>query len=302
MAEVKSPGLSAHWLNGWLAAVGATVLVPGMRLRWTEDQTPVAVLSADHGNPVELISRAWPDRRRLAALPIAEEWCEERKMQRKVPLDRFTARARATRGNPQSWALSATMTDLEVDQQGEVAHGPFDAAGPGTIKWLHHRLMRLHGSVDSTTERIDASLAGRADRVSNSGLAFDQTRLGSMADSTGTHLVDPAIEILGFFGLAIFPTRGKGIDSRAVRGARPFAIQRGWSHVTGNAGRSRLCFRWPAWSQSLDALGIDALLDVWKPQKPKTWKRLGVRAGWQGVRFRRRGQADRTAAIASERL
>ncbi len=301
MAEVKCPGLPGHWLNGWLAAVGATVLVPGMRLRWTEEQTPVAVLSADDRNPVELISSAWPDRKRLAAMPIAEGWCEEGKMQRKVPLDRFTARARAARGHPQSWALSATMTDLEVDQHGEVAHGPFDAAGPGTIKWLHHRLMRLHDLVDSTTGRIDASLAGRADRVSNSGLAFDQTRLGSMADSTGTHLVDPAVEILGFFGLAIFPTRGRGIDARTARGARTLAIQRGWAPVAGSERRSRV-FRWPAWRQSLDALGIDALLDAWKPQKPRTWSRLGVCAGWQSVRFQRRGQADRTAAIASERL
>ena len=31
----EAPGLPADWLNGWLAAIGVTVLIPGARLRWT---------------------------------------------------------------------------------------------------------------------------------------------------------------------------------------------------------------------------------------------------------------------------
>ena len=61
MAEVKCPGLPAFWLNAWLAAVGATVLVPRIRLRWTGDRTPVAVLSSEDGDPVELLASSWPD-------------------------------------------------------------------------------------------------------------------------------------------------------------------------------------------------------------------------------------------------
>ena len=300
MAEVKCPGLPAFWLNAWLAAVGATVLVPRIRLRWTEDWTPVAVLSSEEGDPVELLASAWPDRSFLDDLPIAEDWKGVGQVRRKVPEEAFVARARAAHGHRQSWALSSTMTDLAVDQQGEVAHAPFDAAGPGTIKWLHHRLVRLHGLIDPSADRVRASLAGQSDRVSSCGLAFDQTRLGSLADKTGEHLVDPVVEVLAFFGLALFPVRGHGVDLRLGRQRRVVAIQRGWS--AASEGRGRHCFEWPAWTRSLDSSAIDALLDVWNPGAQSTWRRVGVRAGWQTVRYRRRAQADRTGAFGSERL
>ena len=35
MARVTCPGLPASWINGWLAAVGATVLDSRIRLHWT---------------------------------------------------------------------------------------------------------------------------------------------------------------------------------------------------------------------------------------------------------------------------
>ena len=40
MAEVICPGLPASWINAWLAAVGATVLDPRLRLHWTRGGTP----------------------------------------------------------------------------------------------------------------------------------------------------------------------------------------------------------------------------------------------------------------------
>ena len=39
-----------------------------------------------------------------------------------------------------------------------MAHAPFDPAGPGTIKSLHHRLMKVHEQVEPTMERIGDSL------------------------------------------------------------------------------------------------------------------------------------------------
>ena len=54
MTETVCPGLPAHWVNAWLAAVGATRLEPRLRLRWTLDSLPRAVLCADYGDPVVL--------------------------------------------------------------------------------------------------------------------------------------------------------------------------------------------------------------------------------------------------------
>ena len=39
MARVRCPGLPASWVNGWLAAVGVTVLDSRIRLHWTADST-----------------------------------------------------------------------------------------------------------------------------------------------------------------------------------------------------------------------------------------------------------------------
>lgn len=209
MTEATCPGLPGDWLNGWLAAVGATVLDARLRLHWTTDAKPLAVLSAPEVDPAAALVESWPNAARLSELPIARSWQGAGDIQRKVPVEAFRARARAARGDRYCWTLSSTMTDLCVDEHGEVAHGPFDAAGPGTIKWLHHRLMKVHEHVDPAAERIQDSLVGRAARVKDNGLGFDQTRLGSQADDTLVW-IDPVVEVLAFFGLALLPVRASG--------------------------------------------------------------------------------------------
>ena len=62
MAEVICRGLPASWLNAWLAAVGTTVLDSRIKLRWTTDSTPRAVLCAEGVDPVEALAASWPDR------------------------------------------------------------------------------------------------------------------------------------------------------------------------------------------------------------------------------------------------
>ena len=176
MTQVTCPGLPVDWLNGWLAAVGATVLDSRIRLHWTTDGVPLAVLSAGEIDPVAAIVESWPDEALLSDLPIAKNWGGAGEVRRKVPVEAFVARARAARGHRYSWTLSSTMTDLCVDENGEVAHAPLDPAGPGTIKWLHHRLMKLHARVDLSSAQLRESLAGHAARVQDNGLGFDQTR------------------------------------------------------------------------------------------------------------------------------
>ena len=298
MTEIACPGWRASWVNAWLAAVGATVLDERIRLHWTTDADPVAVLSSEDVDPLDAFVESWPDAESLSQLPIAEDWRDTARLQRRVPVEAFVARARAARSDEHSWTLSSTMTDLSVDERGEVAHAPFDPAGPGTIKWLHHRLLKVHGHVDDPAARLRDSVLGRTDRVKDNGLGFDQTRLGSLQDATD-RWVDPVVEVLAFFGLALLPVRGRGTDRQLARSA-DVARQRGWRE--GDGSGERRSFHWPAWSRPLDRDGIDALLDLWNPERRRGWARLGVHAAWRSVQFERRSSADSTRAIGGVRL
>ena len=153
--------------------------------------------------------------------------------------------------------------------------------------------------MDDPAARLRGSLAGEADRVRDNGLGFDQTRLGSLQDMTEPW-VDPVVEVLAFFGLALLPVRGPGTDGRLGRSSDDPARQRGWRQ-SATAGEPQRCqFHWPAWSQPLDRDGIDALLDAWSPEREDRWTRLGVHAAWRGVSYVPRGK-ERTCAIGAVR-
>ena len=298
MPGVTCPGLPASWLNGWLAAVGATVLDDRLRLHWTADSTPVAVLSAADADPVEAIVASWPDKALLADLPIAENWNDVGVLRRRVAVEEFAARARAARGHGYVWTLSSTMTDLHVDERGEVAHAPFDPPAPRHVQLCHPAWRRSMSN--PSIEHIAKSLAGHAVRVKDNGLGFDQTRLGSQSDTTDMW-VESVVEILAFFGLALLPVRGEGIDRRQGRFFGVRENQKGWLKTTTGKRRERR-FMWPAWRQPLDSAGIDALMDLWSPSRKAAWSGIGVHAGWQTVRFIRRGSADVTTAFGAEQL
>jgi len=159
-------------------------------------------------------------------------------------------------------------------------------------------LLKVNDHVNPTVATMRDSLEGRATRVRGNGLGFDQTRLGSQADNTDPW-VDPVVEVLVFFSLAILPVRGRGVDRRTGR-STDSERQRGWRKLPkGNDARR---FHWPVWSQPLDAAGIDAILDVWNPAKRAAGPRVGVHAGWRSVQLRPRESADSTRAIGAEPL
>ena len=295
MTQVTCPGLPGGWINGWLAAVGATVLDARVRLHWTTNGAPLAVLSSSEGDPLAALVESWPDATLLSGLPIAASWKGAGEVRRRVPVEAFAARTRAARGHPYAWTLSSTMTDLCVDEHGAVQPGPFNSPAPRGIT-LHQRVMKVHEHVEPTTEWIRNSLAGRATWVEGNGLGFDLARLGSQADDA-PKFVDPVIEVLAFFGLALMPVRGAGTDNPLGRFAD--VRQRGWRKTSRN--RDTRSFHWPAWGQPLDNHGIDALLDVWNPEETNTWPRVGVHAGWRTVRFEH-SPADPTRAYGAERL
>ncbi len=301
MPEVTCPGLSANWVNGWLAAVGITVLEPSLRLHWSPDATPVAVISSPDADPVDSLVAAWPGSAMLTDLPVAENWAHDGAehgvhLPRKVPVEALRARMKQARGHPGSWTLTSTMTDLCVDKAGEARHAPFDPPAPRGLT-LHQRLTKAHAHVDSPRDWIPPCLEGRWQRVTGNGLGFDQTRIGSQGDEAAK-LTDPVVEVLAFFGLALLPTRGPGVDLRHSPFAELNMRQKGWLKPSRADGQ----FYWPTWKQPLDRNGIDALLDAWSPSEPLTWDRYGIHAAWKSVHFMRTTDADATRAYGAKRL
>ncbi len=299
MREVSCPGLRADWVNAWLAAVGATRLEPRLRLRWTADSLPRAVLCADDADPVGLLAQAWPVRREIEGLSIARTWGDTPTVPRKVPIRSFRERARAARAHLSAWTISSTMTDLDVDRKGEVAHARFDPPAPKGLT-IHDRLVGVHRQVTPTVERLAESLDGKAARVQNNGLGFDIARLASQADAS-VRMVDPVIEVLAFHGLALLPVRGTGTDRHISKLDRSSVRQRGWHRVGLANGQTEHSFLWPAWTQLLDFNGIDALLDIWNWKRPSSWRGVGIHGGWRTVRYRHKG-AESTRGYGSERL
>ena len=296
--QLTCVGIPAAWINGWLAGVGATVLDSRIRLHWFTDSN-CAVLSAHDVDPLEVLVASWPSQELLASLPIAEHWKDAGKLGRQVTVESFSKRTRATRTHPQSWALSSTMTDLCVDKNNNVQPAPFNPPAPKGLT-LHDRLIGTHHHVrDPSQQRIRASLMGEAVRAQVNGLGFDQSRLGSQADTT-KRWTDPVLEVMAFFGLALLPMRGRGYGGRLARSDPGGARQRGWRITAGNGGGPR--FTWPAWSHPLDADGIDALLDVWSPARRSQWPLVGVHAAWRTVEFRSDNPADPTRGFGAERL
>lgn len=310
--ERVCPGLPAEWINGWLAAVGTTVLDSEMRLSWTLDPSPIAVLHHPNNEPATAVAEAWPDSRRLDEMPLARDRVGCAPLERQVPVEAFVERVNVSRGHPDAWTLTSSLTDLALDS-GKATHAPFDPAGPGSIKWLHHRLVKVsqhipYGDPARLVESVAEALGGFSVPVADNGLGFDITRLPDRAsESGGSILVEPVIEVLAFFGLAFLPVRGDGVQRRQER-----ARQRGH----GIGGRREGVFVWPAWSQPLDRWGIDALLDAWhqtwKPRKAggelhwrtseSKWKMLGVHAGWETQPYRPTASADSTRGFGSNRI
>ena len=297
MTQVQCPGLPADWVNAWLAAVGITVLDQRIRLHWTTTSSPVAVLSAVGCDPIEALIEAWPDTAFLSELPIAETWRGTTAIKRKVPVEAFRERARVARGHRHAWALSSTMTDLCVDQDGEVAHAPFDPPAPRGA-YLHQRLVKVHKHVDPSATHIQDALRGQPVLVKDNGLGFDQGRLASSSDTTDP-LTNPVVEVLAFFGLCLLPVRGAGTDRRLDGRANISEQQRGF--MPFKVGE-RHKFHWPAWNRPLDRDGIDAILDSWEPTRQAGWPLLGIHSAWQSVQYQNQGSLDSTRAFGSERL
>jgi hypothetical protein len=136
---------------------------------------------------------------------------------------------------------------------------------------------------------IAESLAGAGRRIQANGLGFDARRIPAGVQPGAEVSVDPVIECLAFFGLALFPIRGNGRKERT----------RGWLTDAWRVG----AFRWPSWSPLLDRWAIDALLDM-APRAAhdlRLARRLGISSWFETVPYKPKGSSDSTRAYASRR-
>jgi len=291
MNVYDAPGLTADWLNGWLAAIGVTVLLPDVRLSWSDDAIPIARFH--HPTEVDFVSAAaaaLPTERSLAGSVIARRLDgATHEFARNVTLEAFQERAALERAG-QSHHLAASVTDLVRDahlDRVDLPHGAFDPATPhGETLWSRvNACVEKLGQVPDRAERVAAALAGAGARAQLNGLGFDSRRLPSgLHPAAATKVyVDPIVETLCFEALRLFPVRGNGRASR----------QRGWLGAPSQRG----AFTWIAWSPALDRWAIDALLD----HAQIAGARPPVIARYQVVPYQPSGASDTTRAYFSER-
>ena len=277
-------GLTADWLNGWLAAIGATVLVPKLRLRWSQSPTLIAIFEHDDIDDIpKAISDSLPSPESLELSPISKESSECKfSFGRQVTLEVYQERAVIER-KIKSGYLAASVSDLDKDaEKGSLIHGLFDVSGPGTIGTLWERAYACAKEIpaDDRERYVRDSLDGHGQLVNRTGLGFDPRRLPTSVHSKSDLKVDPVIELLAFSALEIFPTRGDGKE----------ILQRRWTSTTAARG----VFRWEAWKPPLDRWAIDAFLDL------RELDRTLVIDRFQVVPYKRRGDERNCAYFAEQ--
>lgn len=325
MRHRQCPGLPAEWPNAWLAALGATVLTPQMRLSWSEHVEPTAVLWHPSSDPATAITAYWPDSGRIDALPLKRQ--QDRLPSTKTGPSEKVVPARLFRqtllngpdAELDAHSLSSFWTDQATyegnDEQQCCTKSPWFCLGAPRGETLHARLAsterHFRSSLAATGTPLRDAVAGALDgfslHVKCNGLGFDARRVvknNKLAKSDPW--VCPVVEILSFWGLALLPLRGDGRHTRRDRDSRP-------SQKCQHSDRRLL---YPAWRQDqpLDRWGIVALLTHWEHETsrrgPDQWplseaarRRLGVTSAWQAEVLRPDGGGgDSTRGLSSARV
>lgn len=286
MNQRECPGLLAEMPHQWLAAIGATVIAEDLRVSWTDDPSPCAVLHIPHKSPAEALHAVWPSREEFACIPVVE-WNLKNKQD--IPLADYRRMTRASLAQDHAWSLAAAATDLARSRKtaDNAERGPFNPGFQGPSS-PHRSLAKM---LACTSDDIAEALDGLLQSAKGDGLGLDPGRFTDpQGTEKGVSTIHP-IEVMAFYGLALFPLRGDGVlDAGRAR-------QRGWT-----SGRRREdVFRWPAWRQPLDRWGIDALLDAWKPDRRPIDDPFGIIAAWRSVRIDRPGK-NPGHGYASQRL
>ena len=252
MQRHDAPAWRADWINGWLAAIGCTVICEDLKLSWTDAAHPTAILWApDDGIDIgQRISEAFPphDFIRLSA---ARDLTKQEPSEDQYRVGSEEARLTG------DWLWSALFTDL-VDYR-----SPKAKATPGSSRVAKSIFYpgvekgrtiadRFEACWESPSQcTIEASMSGTLARKLANGLGFDCRRIFDPSDPHPKPIVDPIVEVLIATALVMFPVRGDGRRER-TKGQ--------------NAGRS---FRWRTWPDPLNAAAIDAIVMSSAPVEPR---------------------------------
>jgi len=175
----ETRGLPTDWLNGWLAAIGVTVLVPGVRLCWTDDGVPSAVFET--AQPVDLpkvVADALPTPETLARSAIARRLPgTEHDFGRNVTLAAFRERAVLERRAGEG-ILAALVSDLRADLKPDnLEHGAFDPPAPrGETLWSRATACAQALATADIAQRVRDTFNGSGRRETLNGLGFDARR------------------------------------------------------------------------------------------------------------------------------
>jgi hypothetical protein len=274
----EAPGLSADWLNAWLAAIGVTLLLPGVKLSWTDEPSPTARFSLPEGSDfISELDAALPTQEWLEQTPIAPVPSgAAAPMARSVDQATYADRAHLARARSDC-LLAASVTDLVMlDPGAAVATGPLN---PPVPKGITLASRAINCAKVREADRLSAlpTLRGTAVRRKGNGLGFDPRRLSGAAENVDNY-TDPVLELLTLSSFPLFPLRGDG--GRSPR-------QRGWTaRATATGG-----LVWCAWLMPLDCWAIDAFLDL-----PRLWGG----PSWRTVPYRPANASDPTRAYFSE--
>jgi hypothetical protein len=284
--QIATPGLTADWLNAWLAALGITTLVPGIRLSWTDDVIPIAKFEHPDALTIEAlasaISEVFPNEAAIGELAIAPSHASSTvPFAHKVTAEAYTARSILDRMGYAS--LSCVVTDLVA---------PNSDGSLQTVGSIFDRVAACRSVVVNPIDSIAKTLAGTARRIDKFGLGFDYRRITGPTDPNGGNWIDPVVEVLAFFGLLFFPVRGAGsLDAKSR------ARTRGWVKSAGKTG----AFSWPAWQPSLDAAGLDATLDEFWAGGPSDRPPAWLHTQFESVPYKPLAMADMTRGYGARR-
>lgn len=266
----EAPGLPASWLNAWLAAIGVTVLLPDVRLSWSQDDTPHAIFWGARADYLATrIAEHLPATSDIETSPIARHLPDlMHPFNRSVTLESYRERAEVERRND-GHLLAATLSDLKADADvQDLDHSPFDPPAPRG-ETLSARALSCRRQLPDAGPDLSAAVAGTLSgaptRVQANGLGFDSRRLGGgvFPKQQLKREVDPVVELLILPALRLFPFRGDGQR----------LLQRGFTGAPSRIG----ALVWRAWPMCLDSWGIDAWLDRPTPEAP-AWRLIPYRA------------------------
>ncbi len=307
MSERSARAWTDDWLNGWLAALGATVLVDDLCLQWSDDRRSHAAFSLGGDQPIaEALAARFPSIDDLQHLAIANPGTA---FPRNVDANHYQTAVKKVRDTARNmnydFSLSSSVTDLvndlEVEKARGMPHGRFDTPAPkGQTLWDRLSASRkvLASTPEQLSQQIAASMDGTAGRLKVNGLGFDVRRIEAGDPPNAGKYTDPVVEVLAFYGLSFFPVRGDGQRKAATRGERA-------------TNRERVdAFSWASWRDPLDRWAIDALLGhLYAPQstrhdnarrKTPRYESIGIRHVYDAVEFEPDGK-DVTAGHASQR-